>query len=374
MQLFRPVYRTEEIIQEIRKVLETGWTGTGPHCKAFEEEWNEFIGCKYSHFVNSCTAALHLAVRLLDLPPGSKIVTTPITFVSTNAVILYENHEPVFADIDPNTLSLDPEDVKRKISYYNADAVIWVHYGGQVHPGFEEFSEWAEKHNIPIIEDCAHAAGAYYNDGVTRVGNSTNSICCFSYQTVKNLPTFDAGMIVVPNEEMLERVKRLSWMGIDRDTFARTNGSGNEIYKWQYDIPELGWKYNGNDVAAAVARTQLKYLDHDNAYRLQLNIWYRRHLDVPIVAFYEWASHHLFVIKVDNRDEVISTLKANGVAPGVHYLPNMFFQPFKEFYEEGDCPHAENMAQKIVSLPNHLQMKAIDVERITEVVNETAKY
>ena len=227
-----------------------------------------------------------------------------------------------------------------------------------------------------MIEDCAHAAGGCYSDG-TRVGSRKDTLSCFSFQAVKNLPTFDAGILCIPFEEMLARTKRLAWLGIDKDTFARTNTSQNEIYKWKYDVPELGWKYNGNDISAAIANTQFKYLDRDNHYRKQLYQWYQQCLQgqekVRLVPHSKGSAHHLVVIRVSNRDEVIAALKRNNIAPGVHYLPNYEFPIFKNFYQAGQCPNAEKISTEILSLPNHLMVTKHDVERVCEIVLHAAK-
>lgn len=368
MQLFKSYYRTEDIITEIRKVLDIGWTAPGPNCREFEKRWNEFIGCKHSHFLNSCTGALHIALRLLDLPKGARVLTTPITFVSTNAVILYEDLIPVFCDIDPYYMSLDPKKVLAKVHTGKVDAVIWMHYGGQVHPDFLKISEIIRtKYGTPIIEDCAHAAGSFYTDG-SRVGSK--NISCFSFQAVKNMPSFDGGAITVHNKEDYERVKRLSWLGISQSTYDRTVSKKNEIYKWQYDVPELGWKYNGNEISAIMALTALKYLDRDNAYRQKIYEWYCR-AKFPLIHQFPDSSYHLVVGEVENRDTVISALKANDIAPGVHYIPNYNFKPFQKF--EHNCPEADRMAERIISLPNHLYLTKNDVDKVVKIINETQK-
>jgi dTDP-4-amino-4,6-dideoxygalactose transaminase len=377
MQLFRPTYEVEECVEAIRKVLTSGWTGPGPQCKQFEESWCLLTGAKYSHFLNSATAALHIALRILDLPKHSKVLTTPLTFVSTNAVILYEGHEPVFVDINEDDLSLSSPDFIKKAEESHAKAAMWVHYGGQVSSHFEAVVSNGPVKGLQLIEDCAHASGAYYEDG-SRVGSRSDTLSCFSYQAVKNLPTFDSGMICCPTLPMLERAKRLAWMGIDKDTYTRTSAAQNEVYKWHYDVPELGWKYNGNDIAAAIANTQLKYLDQGNALRRKIYQSYannlQRHSQVSLVSHSSHSAHHLIVIRVKNRDEVISALKADGIAPGVHYLPNYEFPVFQKFYKKGSCPISERVSLEIISLPNHLQLTQSDIDRVCEIVIQTAKH
>lgn len=379
MQLFRPTYEVDECVEAIRKVLASGWTGPGPQCKQFEESWCQLTGAKYSHFLNSATAALHIAVRMLDLPKGSKILTTPLTFVSTNAVILYEGHEPVFVDINEDDLSLDSKDFAKKAHEHNAKASLWVHYGGQASKHFDQTMKMIQDGSLKemqVIEDCAHAGGAYYSNG-SRVGSRMDTISCFSYQAVKNLPTFDSGLICCPTASLLERAKRLAWLGIDKDTYARTSAHQNEVYKWRYDVYELGWKYNGNDIAAAIANTQLKYLDRDNDYRRKLYHAYQKnlkgHSQIKLISHTPHSAHHLVVIRVKNREEVIMALKAKGIAPGVHYLPNCEFPIFQKFYKKGSCPNMEKISSEIISLPNHLQLTQADIDLVCETVIHAAK-
>ena len=375
MQLFRPTYEVEECIDAIRKVLSSGWTGPGPQSKQFEESWCQFTGAKHAHFLNSATAALHIAVRMLDLPKGSKILTTPLTFVSTNAVILYEGYEPVFVDVNEDDLSLDSDDFIKKALEHQAKAAIWVHYSGQVSPHFQRIMG-ANLQGLQIIEDCAHAGGAYYLDG-SRVGSRSDTVSCFSFQAVKNLPTFDSGMICCPSQGLLERAKRLAWLGIDKDTYTRTSTDQNELYKWRYDVPELGWKYNGNDVAAAIANIQLKYLDRDNERRKAIYEIYKKNLqdhpEITLVSQDDHSSHHLVVVRVENRDRIISNLKTHGIAPGVHYLPNYEFPVFEQYYKQGSCPNVERLSCEILSLPNHLQLTESDIEKVCEQVISCCK-
>lgn len=367
LQLFRPKYEVEECLREIRKVMEMGWTGCGPKCVEFEKAWSGYIGAPYPHFVSSATAALHIAVRLLDLPKGSKIVSTPITFVSTNAAIVYEGHEPVFADVSGD-MSLRFESVEKAVQTTGAKAVIWVHYGGSVSKDFYTLMSAVNngKLNVKVIEDCAHASGACYSDG-RRVGSRTDTISCFSFHSVKNLPIFDGGMICVPNAHMRTRAGALSWLGIDKGTFARTVDGANEVYKWAYNVPELGWKYNANDIAASIGLVQLKYLDRDNAFRARIHEWYKDLLGEKAMDHERGSSHHLMIAWVKDRDSVIAKLKANGIAPGVHYLPNYKFPAFEK-YDHSLCISAERAFSEIISLPNHLEMTRKDVEMVCEII------
>ena len=178
IQLFKARYEVSECVEEIRKVLESGWSGQGPKCTEFEKNWSDLIGSEYAHFVSSATAALQIAMRLLDLPKGTPVATTPLTFVSSNAVILYEGCVPVFCDCGKD-LSLKFESVVEAIEKKGAKAVMWVHYGGSVSEDFYKMMTYARMNSIKVIEDCAHASGAFYVDG-TRVGSRKDTISCFS--------------------------------------------------------------------------------------------------------------------------------------------------------------------------------------------------
>jgi dTDP-4-amino-4,6-dideoxygalactose transaminase len=368
IQLFQPKYDVESCLKSIRSVLESGWTGQGPKCSEFEKKWDEFTGrkCNQSIFVSSATAALHIAVRLLDLKSGDGVATTPLTFVSTNAAIVYEGLRPIFCDCG-NDLSLSYESVRYAIEKKKAKAVIWVHYGGNVSSDFYKMMEYAKGKGIPVIEDCAHAAGAFYQNG-DRVGSRVDTIAAFSFHSVKNMPIMDGGMLSVPDRGMENRARKLSWLGIDKSTYARTEGSINELYKWSYDVSELGWKYNGNDIAAAIGLVQLDQLDRDNAYRVWLYERYKERLGEGMLVEHEnGSSHHLLVACVSDRDKMIGALKVNGVAPGVHYLPNYKFPVFSE-YDHSLCKNIEEKSRHIISLPNHLGLSCSDVAEICLMV------
>jgi dTDP-4-amino-4,6-dideoxygalactose transaminase len=202
------------------------------------------------------------------------------------------------------------------------------------------------------------------------VGSRKDTISAFSYHAVKNLPIMDGGMLCVPTAEMDVRARKLSWLGIDKSTYARTAGSSNELYKWSYDVSELGWKYNGNDIAAAIGLVQLKYLDRDNAYRRLLYEWYSDELKDLVVKHRKGSSHHLLAVIISDRERVIAALKAHGIAPGVHYLPNYCFPAFSSFCHSA-CVNVEYLGKKVVSLPNHLVLTRQDVRDVCAIVRQS---
>jgi len=381
IQVFRPKYEVEECLAELRKVLESGWTGTGPQCAAFEKSWCEYTGAGDALFLNSATAGLHLALE--TLPSGYSVLTTPITFVSTNAAILYAKQHPVFLDINPDTMAIDLACLKsalqKRHSLGDAHAVTWVHYAGNVSPEFDEAVKLCQDHGVTVVEDCAHAAGAFYPGGWQRVGSRPDTISVFSFQAVKNLPTMDAGLISVGEMADKDLVRRLSWLGIDKSTYARTGDTaGSELYKWRYTVDRLGWKYNGNDVAAAIANVQLRYLDRDNAYRRQIYQWYKSafagQTRVRLHQHGPGSSVHLNAVRVDaaKRDLVMAQMRFKGFAPGMHYLPNHEFPAFAS-WPTPPLPETQRAAQELVTLPTHLLLTKKDVDAIAEVVLEASK-
>lgn len=359
--LFRPVIR-QEAIEAVGEVLRSGWLGLGPKTKAFEEAFASYIGVPYCVGLNSCTSALHLGLHLLNLPAGSEVITTALTFVSTNHVILYENCRPVFADVQPDTGNMDINSVKDRISE-RTGAIMLVHYGG--YPcDIDEFYALARKRNIQIIEDCAHACGATYKG--RRMG-SHGDIHAFSFHPVKNLPTADAGALTIRSDEYNVRLRSLRWLGISSDTFQRTKKQG---YSWTYDVTEVGFKYYMNDVQAAIGLAQLNWLDEDNARRAAIAAQYREQLsDVPGIRLLQYrgdrtSSFHLFCILAEARDALVDKLRANQVDASVHYLRNDRYP----MYDEQDLPNTEYFWRHVISLPMHVALTEQQVSYVTDII------
>lgn len=270
IQLFVPTFRIEECLSEIRECLEKGWTGLGFKTVAFEEEWKKFTGLNNAHYLNSATVGLQLAIKILKMQnnwdDGDEVISSPLTFVSTNHAIVYENMKVVFADVD-EYLCLDPDDVEKKITD-KTRALIFIGIGGNTGQ-YQRVAEICRQKNIKLILDAAHMAGTRLN-GV--IPGKEADVVVYSFQAVKNLPTADSGMICFREKENDEICRKLTWLGINKDTYARSNDKG--AYKWKYDVEYVGYKYHGNSIMAAIGLVQLKYLDMDNSYRRQLAKWY----------------------------------------------------------------------------------------------------
>jgi dTDP-4-amino-4,6-dideoxygalactose transaminase len=374
INVFVPKFHTEEILNEIRECLDKGWTGLGFKTIEFENKWKDYTGLPFAHFLNSNTSGLHLAVHQLKMQnnwnEGDEIITTPITFVSTNHVILYERLKPVFADVD-QYLCLDPDDIERKITS-KTKAVMFVGMGGNTGQ-YGRVIEVCKERKLKLILDAAHMAGTKFCG--KHVGQEAD-VSVFSYQAVKNLPSADSGMICFNDEESDKLVRQLSWLGISKDTYQRFNKSEGS-YKWRYDVPNLGFKYHGNSVVASIALVQLKYLNEDNLYRNHLADNYTNLLQkIPNLKIVPIApdcvsSRHLFQVLVPNRDNVIQALYDHQIYPGVHYLDNTDYPMYH--YAKGTCPQAGYYSEHLLSLPLHLNISETDQKQVVEVLLNAIK-
>ena len=374
INVFVPKFHTEEILNEIRECLEKGWTGLGFKTIEFENKWKDYTGLPFAHFLNSNTSGLHLAVHQLKMQnnwnESDEIITTPITFVSTNHVILYERLKPVFADID-QYLCLDPDDVERKITK-KTRAVMYVGIGGNTGQ-YARILGICKKHNLKLILDAAHMAGTKYHG--KHVGDEAD-VSIFSYQAVKNLPSADAGMICFNDQESDKLARQLSWLGISKDTYQRFDKKEGS-YKWRYDVPNIGFKYHGNSIVASIALVQLKYLDEDNLFRNQLADNYIKlfqnipNLKIIPIAPNCVSSRHLFQVLVPNRDSVIQALYDHQIYPGVHYWDNTDYPMYH--YAKGTCPQAAYYSEHLLSLPLHLNISETDQQQIAEVLLKAIK-
>ncbi|HEY4799284.1 MAG TPA: DegT/DnrJ/EryC1/StrS family aminotransferase [Bacteroidia bacterium] len=369
INLFVPSFRIDEILKEIRICLEKGWTGLGFKTVEFENKWKEYTGLQHAHFLSSNTVGLHLALHILKKKfgwsDGDEIITTPITFVSTNHAILYERLKPVFADVD-DMLCMSPESVEARITS-KTRAVMFVGIGGNTGQ-YEKIISLCKKKNLKLILDAAHMSGTRFNG--KHVGSECD-VSIFSYQAVKNLPTSDSGMICFADPALDHLARQLSWLGINKDTYQRFQGIEGG-YRWKYDVENVGFKYHGNSIQAAMALVQLKYLDEDNKYRNHLASIYDELLkDMPDVERVRMSkdcqsSRHLYQIFVDNRDQLIQHFYANNIFPGVHYIDNTEFSMYS--YAKGTCPNAARRSNQIISLPLHLQLKKEDCVQVIDVL------
>jgi dTDP-4-amino-4,6-dideoxygalactose transaminase len=371
IQVLKPKFEIDECLEAVRECLEKGWTGMGFKTVQFEEEWKKYTGHKNAYYINSNTVGLHLAVKILKMrngwQDGDEIITTPITFVSTNHAILYENMHATFADVD-DYLCLDPEDVEKKIND-KTRAVIFVGYGGRVGQ-LAKIVEICKKHNLKLILDAAHMSGTRVK-GVCPGTWDGVDVTVYSFQAVKNLPTGDSGMICFPNAEDDKLARQLAWLGINKDTYARSNKG---TYAWKYDVDYVGYKYNGNAIMAAIGLVQLKYLDRDNARRREIVSMYDKafennpKLKIIKAPNTDECSFHIYELVVPDREGLLGKLAENDIYGGVHYRDNTEYSMYT--YAKGTCPKAHEMSEHLITLPLHMWLTNEEVEKIAAIVNE----
>jgi len=368
--VFRPSMGDAEI-QAVGEVIKSGWIGLGPKTKEFEDKFAAYIGCKYAVAVNSATAALHLALMVLKVE-GGEVITTPMTFVSSNHAILYNNAVPVFCDIEPDTLNIDASKIEALITP-KTKAIIVVHYGGYS-VDMDRVMDIAKRHNLAVVEDAAHACGGE-NKG--RKLGTIGTIGCFSFHAVKNLATGDGGMITTDDPAVYARLMKLRWVGISKDTWSREDKDTKE-YSWYYNIDELGFKYHMNDITAAIGLVQLGKLEAMNRRRAEITQIYNKafapHKKIGLPAVKSYMTRpacHNYVIKVDDRDGLNAHLKQKGIATGVHYIPNNNYDMYKDF--RGATPISGAVWKKLLTLPLFPDLKQEEINLITSSVIDFVK-
>ena len=346
ISLFRPCYDEREA-KAVADVLRSGWVGLGPKTEEFEEHFARLVGARHAVAVSSCTAALEIALRLLDVGPGDEVIVPTITFVATAHAAVACGATPVFCDVRGDTLLLDWEDVERRRTA-RTKAVIPVLYAGQVmdKPGTD----------APLVYDCAHAAGSSFS--------ARGKLACWSFHAVKNLACGDGGMLTTDNSELARRARRLRWHGIDKGTWRRTRASR---YAWQYDCREVGLKAHMNDIAAAIGLAQLEKLPAMQQRRREIALEYLQRLEHLVETPTPATGHgwHLFVIRTNRRDELASHLAERGITTGVHYRP---IHQYACYGERPALAAAERQWRRILSLPMHAGLTDEEVERVSGVI------
>ncbi len=344
----------------MNEVLRSGWLGLGPVTSEFENNLAEYLDCSHAIAVNSCTAALDLALRLLDIAEGDEVIVPTMTFVSTAHVVLYNRATVVFADVDPTTLCIDVEDLQRRITE-RTKAIIVVHFGGRP-VDMDAVKEVAG--NIPVVEDCAHAAGAVYKG--RKCGN-LGTIGCFSFHAVKNMTTGDGGALALNDLDLARRANRLRWLGIDKSTWDRSKVERK--YWWDYNICEVGFKCHMNDIAAALGNVQLRRLDELNRKRKAIVKAYIERLkrcgSIELPEYTDDSSWHIFFIKTDCRDDLSMFLQEKGIATGVHYRPIHLYECYGR---EVSLPAAEEAFKKIITLPVYPDLSPGEVDTISDLI------
>jgi perosamine synthetase len=364
--VFQPYVGNEEI-EAIAEVIKSRWLGLGPKTAEFEKAFASYIGAEYAIGLNSGTSALDLALKLYGINHGDEVIVPTMTFVSTAHAVVYNLATPIFVDVDPGTLNIDLEDVERKITN-RTKAIIAVHYSGRP-VDLDKLREIIKGKNIILIEDAAHATGASYKG--TKCG-ALGDIAAFSFHAVKPLCMSDGGAITLNDKDMMERAKRLRWLGIDKGTWDRT--SLDRSYWWEYQVDEIGLKCHMNDIQAAMGLVQLKKLDEGTFLRREAAKLYSKllfeidEIELPLCDndIFQ-SSWHIYCIKCEKRDELSLYLKDKGISTGVHYKPIHLYSCYGN---KTYLPKAEKVFKKILTLPLFPELKMEETEFIVKNIKE----
>lgn len=365
----------DEEVQEVVDSLRSGWVTTGPKVKRFEEQFSAFVGDDVEAIaVNSATAGLHLALEAVGVGPGDEVITTPYTFTATAEVVRYLGAEPVFVDIDPITMNIDPDKIEEKVTS-RTRAIIPVHFAG-LPCDMERIVEIARSYDLRVVEDAAHALPAGYEGQL--IGSLGSDATVFSFYATKTITTGEGGMVVTRNSDIAQRCRVMRLHGISRDAFDRYV---SEKPSWHYEVIAPGYKYNMTDIAAAMGIHQLAKAEMFRDYRQYLASRYNeafRALPVELPpeagegVLHAW---HLYVLRLGRdspvtRDVFIERMAEWGVGCSVHFIPLHLHPYWRDRYqfEANDFPHAYRSYTRAVSLPLYTRMSESQVERVIDAV------
>ncbi len=377
MQSFLPFHVPdigEEEIQSVVETLRSGWLTTGAKTRQFEAEFAQRIGARHAVALNSCTAALHLALEAVGVTEGDEVIVPTMTFAATAEVVHYFKARPVLVDCRKDTLNIDVDQIEQAISP-RTKAIIPVHYAGQP-CDMDPILEIARVHHLKVIEDAAHALPSRYRG---KMVGTLGDITCFSFYSTKTITTGEGGMATTENAEWAERMRILSLHGITRDAVNRYTPEGS----WYYEICYPGYKYNLTDIAAALGIPQLHKCDRFGAVRQRYATLYHEgfkdipEITVPSVAEDVEHAWHLYVIQLNlerlriGRNEMIDLLKKEGIGTSVHFIPLHLHPYYRDNYGylPKDFPVASAVFERIISLPIYPKMTEADIRRIIEVVS-----
>lgn len=380
-------YIDEDDIKSVVDVLKYKNLTQGDEIEKFEQAIAKYVGSKFAIAMSSWTAGLHLANMALGIKEGDKVITSPITFVATSNSVIYCGAEPVFSDIDSNTVNISPKKLEETIkNNSNIKAIIPVHYGG-LPSDMESISLIAKKYNLSIIEDAAHALGAKYPDGSMVGSCNFSDMTGFSFHPVKSIAAGEGGMITTNNEDLYRKLLRIRSHGInklDDKILNKKNAYTNNIKNpWYYEMQEIGYNYRITDFQCALGRSQLKKLPLFLSKRKSLAKFYDKNFkSVENVTtlhnnFRDFSSHHLYVIKINfekvnvSRAELMKSLMDKGIYTQVHYIP-VVLHPFysKLGYSTNSITNSMKFYSECLSIPMYYELENKDQLKIIELINE----
>jgi dTDP-4-amino-4,6-dideoxygalactose transaminase len=365
---------SEEVLDCLRKA----WLGTGPKAAEFERRIAAYKGVPHAVALNSCTAGLHLACLVLGLQSGDEVITTPMTFCATINAIVHAGATPVLADVDPATGNIDPEQVRRRITH-RTRALLPVHFAGRAAP-MDELMELAGRHDLRVIEDCAHAIETEYRG---RKAGTIGDLGVLSFYSTKNIVTGEGGMVLTRDAHLARRTKTLGLHGMSHDAWKRFSDDG---YK-AYDVEEIGFKYNMMDLQAAIGLHQIQRVE--TYWQRRLAIWqrYLRELaDLPLELPPPWPHDerhalHLFTVQIDrrrcglSRDDVLQQLHRRRIGTGVHYRSIPSFSVYRDRFgwRPEDYPVAARIGRNTLSLPLSPRLSDDDVTDVVTALRQVLR-
>jgi dTDP-4-amino-4,6-dideoxygalactose transaminase len=365
----------ETELAEVMDTIRSGWLTTGPKTRRFEQEFAAVVGARHAVAVSSCTAAMHLTLEALGLGPGDEVITTPYTFASTAEVIRYFGAHPVFVDVEPRTLHMQPERIEGALTG-RTRAILPVHIAG-LPVDLDAIHAVASRHGLPVIEDAAHAFPAKYHE---RMIGALSVATCFSFYATKTLTTGEGGMICTQDEALADRCRIMALHGISRDAWKRYTAEGS----WYYEIEAAGFKYNMTDVAASLGLAQLRKAER---------MWERRRmiarrfdaafsempeLETPADRHDCQHAWHLYMLRLNparlkiDRAEFIAELKRLNIGTSVHFIPLHVHPYYRQTYgyKPEDFPVAFREYQREISLPIYSKMDDGEVDDVIEAVSQ----
>jgi len=364
----------EDDVESVAETLRSDWLTTGPKVEAFEEKFADFVGTKEAVAVSNGTAALHAAMRAIGIGPGDEVIVPTLTFAATANSVVFEGGTPVFADVDPETLLLDPQSVKERITE-DTKAVVGVDYVGQP-CRYDALREISDAHDLVLLDDACHATGGTYKGDPV---GSLADLNTFSFHPVKNMTTGEGGMVTTDDSDWADQMRRFRNHGI-----TSTHHERAEEGSWYYEIPEVGYNYRLTDFQCALGISQLKKLPE----------WVRRRREIARTYDEEFASmeavqpvkqrgdsacaYHLYVIQLEleqlqvGREKIFNALRAEGIGVNVHYIPVHYHPYYREHFgtEEGLCPVAETAYERILTLPTFPRMSEKDVDDVLHAISK----
>jgi len=365
----------EDDIRAVIKVLHSSWITQGPNINEFEAALCKYTGAKYAVVVSSGTAALHIACLAAGLKPHDEVITSPVTFAASANCVLYCNAKPVFADIQPDTINIDPQEIQKKLTK-KTKALIPVHFAG--HPcDMHALHQIAKSNNLIIIEDAAHALGAEYKS--SKIGScSYSDMAIFSFHPVKSIATGEGGAVMTNNKKLYDLLVKFRSHGITKQNFMYgCKGS------WYYEMQELGFNYRITDIQAALGKSQMRKLERFISGRRKIAAVYDKAFkghacfDVPVEKKGIKSAYHIYPIQlkgtcIGKRKEIFDRLRNRGLGVQVHYMP-VYLHPYYRNnleFTSGLCPAAEFYYSRAISLPLYPSLTSTQVHAVVRVVKE----